>query len=136
MLINCIYMNVLACFLKLLMVLIFQTDQHENYLPVCFVTVSERSSHWRFSSRPCPTNYQAESLCSKSLVNTRSSILLKLHIYNLELYQKLNYIVSILQLLLVQVQASILWNTFWWQLLSIIPNKKLTYFWKKNLYLN
>ena len=78
-------MNVLACFLKLLMVLIFQTDQHENYLPVCFVTVSERSSHWRFSSRPCPTNYQAESLCSKSLVNIRSSIWLKLHIYNLEI---------------------------------------------------
>ena len=36
-------------------------------------------------------------------------------------------LISILQLLLVQVEASTFWKTFWWQLLSMIPNKKLMF---------
>ena len=64
----------------------------------------------------------------------RSSILLKLHVCNVEFYKKLTSLISIFQLLLVQVQAFILWKTFWWQLLSMIPDEKLKCFGKKNIF--
>ena len=136
-LINCIYKyctflhKCIGCFLKLLMVLMFQTDQRETlFASLYFITVSERSSHWQCFSKPLshkPSRWMFVLKIFEKYLR-RSSILLKLHACNLELYYKLNYLISIFQLLLVQVQASILWNTFWWQLLSLIPNQNLKCF--------
>ena len=42
----------MGCFLKLLMVLRFHIDQHEKlFSSLCFIAVSEKSSHWWCSSK-------------------------------------------------------------------------------------
>ena len=95
MLINCIYkycifyINVLGCFLKLFMVLRFQTGQHEKlFASLSFVIVSERSSHWRCSSKTLSHKLSSWTFLLK-IFDTylgRSSILLKLHVCNLDFY--------------------------------------------------
>ena len=77
------YVNIVDCFLKLLMILKFHIDQHENlFASLCFVAVSERSSYWQCSSKLLSHKLLSWTFVFKIFekYKGRSSILLKSHV--------------------------------------------------------